>query len=38
MNECVQFILDALNEAQELEGETLEESEEDDEDEELEVQ
>lgn len=37
MNECVSFILDALKEAQELEGETLEESE-DDEEEELEVQ
>ena len=38
MNECVSFILDTIQEAQELEGETLEESEEDDEEEELEVQ
>ena len=38
MNECVQFILDALNEAQEGEGESLEESEEDYEEEELEME
>ena len=38
MNECVSFILDALNEAQEGEGESLEESEEDYEEEELEME